>query len=56
MPKAAAVHSSRPDDKKVYPDNSACTERASNEPQYLRAGSGALPLCERCAALNRKRK
>jgi len=51
MAKVAAFHSKRPGDKRVYHDNSSCTEGNNIEPQNKVSGTGGLPYCDHCKRL-----
>jgi hypothetical protein len=51
MAKVAPFHSSKQSDKKVYHNNSSCTEGNNIEKHYLKPGTDGRPLCERCAKL-----
>lgn len=51
MPKHRPWHSTRPPATK-YHDNSLCIEGNNIEDRNLARGTGNLPLCNRCAALN----
>ena len=50
MPKVAPIYSKK--QKDVYHNNSKCTERNNIERENIAQGTGGLPLCKRCKALN----
>ena len=52
MPKVPPVYSAKLTDKKVYHDNSACTERNNIEKENLRQGTDSRPRCEHCERLS----
>lgn len=56
MPYAAPIHSVKETARKVYHDNSACTERNNIEDKYRRSGTGGRPLCDHCQRLNSQGK
>lgn len=51
MAKVAAFHSKRPDAKKVFHDQSACTEGNNIEAHNKVSGTGNLPHCDHCKRL-----
>ncbi len=52
MAKVAAFHSSNPNlNKKVYHDNSSCTEGNNIESKYKTSGTAGRPKCQRCTEL-----
>ncbi len=51
MAKVSPFHSSRPNDRNVYHDNSSCTEGNNIEPRYKTPGTGGRPRCEHCSRL-----
>ncbi len=56
MPQVSPTHSVKDTARKVYHNNSACTERNNIETRYLRQGTGGRPLCEHCARNNAQGK
>jgi hypothetical protein len=55
MPKRGPWYSTRPVATK-YHDNGLCIEGNNIEDRHLARGTGALPLCVRCAQLNAEGK
>jgi len=51
MAKTSPWHSSRNSDRKVYHDNTSCTEGNNIETRYRTAGTGGRPRCEHCNRL-----
>jgi hypothetical protein len=51
MPRVAPFHSVKEPIRRVYHDNSACTEGNNIEKQYLRQGTDGRPRCEHCTKL-----
>jgi hypothetical protein len=51
MPKVPAFHSKLETDRKVYHDNSACTEGNNIEARNRVAGAGGRPRCDHCTRL-----
>jgi hypothetical protein len=51
MAKVAPFHSIAPSDRRVYHDNSACTEGNNIEPRNKRPGTAGRPRCEHCSRL-----
>ena len=52
MSKVAPWHSSHPNHRRVYHDNTLCTEGNNIEAQYRVAGTGGRPRCEHCSRLD----
>ena len=50
MPRVDPIYSKK--EKKVYHNNSKCTERNNIERENIVKGTGSLPLCSRCKDLN----
>lgn len=48
MAKVSPWHSTRPDDRKVYHDDSTCTEGNNIEQRYRKDGTGGYPRCKNC--------
>lgn len=53
MSHAPPIHSAKPGTS-VHHNNNRCTERNNIETHNVRQGTGGLPLCQRCADLNRQ--
>lgn len=51
MAKVSPWHSSRQSDRKVYHNDTRCTEGNNIESYYRTPGTGGRPLCEHCARL-----
>ncbi len=54
MPKVKTTYSKK--EKRVYHNNSACTERNNIERENVVQGTGGLPLCNSCKTLNSQGK
>ena len=52
MPTASPWHSVKETDRKVYHNNTKCTEGNNIETQYRRSGTANRPICEHCKRLN----
>ncbi|MCH8903562.1 MAG: hypothetical protein IIA45_06585 [Bacteroidetes bacterium] len=52
MSKVPAFHSVRETDRKVYHDNSSCTEGNNIEKENKRSGTDGRPKCEHCTRLS----
>ena len=52
MAKVDAFHSKLETDRKVYHDNSECTEGDNIQKENRVAGTGGRPKCEHCAKLS----
>lgn len=50
--KTAPWHSALESDRKVYHDNTACTEGNNIEARYKRSGTDNRPKCEHCKRLD----
>jgi hypothetical protein len=48
----APWHSSHPSHRRVYHDNTACTEGNNIETKYRVSGTGGYPRCEHCSRLD----
>jgi hypothetical protein len=56
MAKVAPFHSIKPSDRRVYHDNSKCTEGDNIQPENRRSGTGGRPRCNHCERLNKQGK
>jgi len=52
MAKVAPFHSKKDSDRKVYHDNSSCTEGNNIEKENKASGTGGRPQCEHCKRLS----
>ena len=55
MAKVASFHSANPNlapDKRVYHDESTCTEGNNIEPHYKRSGTDNRPKCKTCVRIS----
>ena len=46
-------HSKKETDRKVYHDNTSCTEGNNIEKQNVQSGTGSRPRCQHCAQLDK---
>ena len=46
-------HSKKETDRKVYHDNSSCTEGNNIEKENRQSGTGSRPRCEHCQRLDK---
>lgn len=46
-------HSKKETDRKVYHDNTSCTEGNNIEKQNVQSGTGGRPRCQHCAQLDK---
>ena len=56
MPVTTPWHSKRESDRKVYHNNTKCTEGNNIETYNKVSGTGNRPICEHCDRLNREGK
>ena len=54
MAQRAPWHSVKEWDRKVYHDNTSCTEGNNIEKENMRSGTGGRPKCEHCDTLDRQ--
>jgi hypothetical protein len=52
MAKVSPWHSSRDSDRKVYHDETKCTEGNNIEDRYRKQGTGGRPKCEHCKKIS----
>jgi hypothetical protein len=52
MTKKTPWHSKRPDDRKVYHDETQCTEGNNIEERNRVSGTGGLPKCDHCRRIS----
>jgi len=52
MAKTSPWHSTRESDRKVYHDNTSCTEGNNIESRYKRSGTDGRPKCAHCSRLS----
>lgn len=52
MPQTSAWHSVKETDRKVYHDNTACTEGNNIETKNRRSGTDGRPKCDHCTRLD----
>jgi hypothetical protein len=52
MAKVGPWHSNRESDRKVYHDNTSCTEGNNIEYKYRTTGTDGRPRCEHCNKLS----
>jgi len=53
MPKVNAWHSVKKTDRRVYHNNTECTEGNNIEKENIRSGTDGRPICEHCDRLNK---
>lgn len=51
--KTTPWHSKKEADRKVYHDNTECTEGNNIEAKYRQSGTGGRPRCEHCQRLGK---